>query len=619
MTDFKVLSDREHTLMRPGIYLGSTTAEDVSGIINFQYSTKKVVPALIKMIEEIYQNSVDEHIRTEGKYADKIDVSFGYSLEGDEISVTDNGRGIPQELIDGVARPVLAWTTLRAGSNFDDSKRVGAGTNGMGAALTNIFSKQFVGKTCDGKTLMVVECSDNMNNIKSWTSKEKSNGTSVSFIPDLERFGMTSLDADHVDLIRDRIENLAICYKTIQFSFNTKPIKFKTLKDVAKRFSDDALVFDHGNISLIIAPSGVDEEFRCLSYVNGINIKNGGSHVDYVMNKITDAIRTMVKKKMKIDVLPNQIKQHLLLASWASGFKNLRFDSQSKERITNTVAEVSEFFKDVDFEVIAKKVLASEAIIEPIVSAQLRKKEALEAAELAKKNKEIDKGNLRKIVKFTDASEQTKRRDCMLMICEGDSANSSILSARTSLIGSYPLRGKPINVMGATLKELMENKEFSDILKVTGLKIGVPVRRIDDVRFGKIVFTTDADLDGNGITGLQIAMFRRFWPEMFEFGMIYRFRTPIMKVLIGKKEIYFDTLDQFEQWAEKETKPFKTRYLKGLGSSTTADFKYYFSEIESRLEKITIKDHGDFDLVDMVYTKESGAADKRKTWLGLQE
>jgi hypothetical protein len=192
------------------------------------------------------------------------------------------------------------------------------------------------------------------------------------------------------------------------------------MKEIAKKFSEHHVILDEDRISMIVAPSGEMEEFRSLSYINGLNVKNGGTHIDYILNKITDALRTVIKKKYKFDVLPNQIKQHLLLATWVNGFRDLKFDSQTKERCTNTISEVSSFFDGIDFDAIAKKVVNTPEIIDPIVEAQIRKKEAQEAAELRKKNKDLDKANLRKISKFTDATEKENRRDCMIFVSEGD-------------------------------------------------------------------------------------------------------------------------------------------------------------------------------------------------------
>ena len=91
-----------------------------------------------------------------------------------------------------------------------------------------------------------------------------------------------------------------------------------------------------------------------------------------------------------------------------------------------------------------------------------------------------------------------------------------------------------------------------------------------------------------------------------------------MKTMIGKEEEFFDTLEEFETWAEKQKKPFKTRYLKGLGSSTAGDFRSYFDGMNTRLVKITIDSISDLDVIDKIYGKEAGLADWRKTWLDLE-
>lgn len=619
MSDFKVLSDREHVLERTGVYAGSTTLEPITGIINYIYQSKNIVPALIKCVEEIYQNSLDEFIRTSGEYANKISVSIKNTIDGPEIAISDNGRGIPVEKIGDRYRPALAWTELRAGSNFDDSKgRVTAGTNGMGSCIVNVLSQSFVGTTDDGNKRCIVTCSDNMSNIDVSVSKSKQQGTLVSFIPDLKRFGLTEFTQDHSDVILDRLTNLAIMYPNIEFSFNGSSIKFKNIKQIAKNFHDSSISFDDKGISMVFATAGADEEFRCLSYVNGIYIKNGGSHVDYVIGRVVETLREAIQKKHKINVLPNQIKQHLLFASWINGFKNLKFDSQSKERITNSQSEVSAILGHIDYEKIAKSILNTAEIVDPMIAAILYKKELADRLALAKANKDADKTNLRKISKFTDASNKTDRKNCLLAICEGDSAGNAVLSARTDMIGCYPLKGKPINVMGATSKELLANKEFVEMMLVSGLKIGQKVESLDDLRFGKIVMLSDSDFDGQHIQGLLCAMFKKFWPELFNLGAIYSFSTPIVKVEADKKELYFYNLDDFNAWIDKnKTKRFISRYLKGLGSSTAKDFKYYFQNMESHLTRITISDVADLEVVDLVFGKETGAADKRKLWLDL--
>lgn len=480
MSDFKVLSDREHVLQRTGMYAGSVVEEPISGVIDYKWQSKVIVPALLKCVEELYQNSIDEHIRTNGEYAKNISVTIDNTVDGTVITIEDDGRGIPVEKIGDSYRPVLAWTELRAGSNFNDTNgRVTAGMNGMGSSICNVLSKSFIGTSCDGTQKCVVTCADNMSNVSFKISKSSHRGTKVEFIPDLDRFGLTSFTQDHIDVLRDRLSNLAILYPNITFSFNKEKFKFKNIKQIAKNFHEDSVSYQQENLSFVFAPSGNDEEFRCLSYVNGIYVKNGGSHVDYVLDKVISNLREHITKKHKINVLPNQIRQHLLFASWINGFKNLKFDSQTKERITNSQSEVTDNIGKIDYDKISRQILSTESIIEPMISAILYKKELEERRALAKANKDLEKSNLRKITKFTDASNKTNRENCMIMLAEGDSAANSVLSARTEMIGCYALKGKPINVMGASTKDLMNNKEFVDLMSVIGLKIGETPIKID--------------------------------------------------------------------------------------------------------------------------------------------
>src|ERR1700757_2617291 len=144
--DFKILNDIEHIRLRPNMYIGSTSIEQKTILIDYNYKEVSYVPGLFKILNELIDNSVDEFVRTEGKFANKIEVT----MTDDTFTVRDNGRGIPVELVadtDGkkLYKPVAAWTRPRAGSNFgDDAQRVTMGMNGVGSALSNIFSKSFI-------------------------------------------------------------------------------------------------------------------------------------------------------------------------------------------------------------------------------------------------------------------------------------------------------------------------------------------------------------------------------------------------------------------------------------------------------------------------------------------
>lgn len=595
--EFKVLNDREHVLHRPGVYLGSVVLEQHSGIINYQYQTVDIVPALMKMIEEITQNSIDEHIRTEGKFATEIKVSITSDLTGAEIIVQDNGRGIPLNEVGGKPRPVLAWTELRAGSNFDDSKRVTAGTNGMGAALTNIFSTSFKGETSDGNQKLVLTCSDNMQKVKWKISDGGTRGTKVTFSPDLERFGLTEFTQAHVDVLRDRLINLAISYPTITFKFNGERIHFRNIKQVAKQFHEDAVSFETDDFGLVFAPSGDEEEFRCITYVNGIYVKNGGTHVDFILSKIVENLRAHVKKKHKIDVLPNQIKQHLLIGAWCRNFKALKFDSQTKERITNSYAEASAYFGDIDLDKVSKQILNTPSIIDPMIAAILYKKELAEKAALAKKQKGAAKVRVVNHIAATDSNPENR----MILLTEGLSAIGSLIKVRDpKRVGGYPLRGKPLNVRGMKPIDIVKNKEIFELMSIIGLEFGKPAK---DLNYGKIVAFSDSDVDGQHIFALLLNFFS-IWPELFSEKRVYKLMSPLYYCTKGKDVKMFYTKEEFDA---ADLKGYQVDYFKGLGSMP--ENVYYECVNNPRLIEVTADD---FMKLEMAF---GDSAELRKNWL----
>lgn len=595
--DFKVLSDRLHCLQRPGMYLGSVTPEVTSGIIDYKYQSKTIVPALIKMIEEIYQNSVDEYIRTNGKFADKISITFTDSLEGTEICVEDNGRGIPQDIISGLPRPVHAWTSLRAGSNFDDSSRVGVGANGVGSSLTNIFSTSFRGETSDGKNKLTVICSNNMETIRHVSEPSSTRGTKVTFTPDVERFSLSTVTSDHVELIRDRIANLAILFPGITFKVDGETIKFKSIKEVGKKFHPDAVTLETDNVSLVFAPSGSDEEYRFISYVNGIYVKNGGSHIDFIMNKLIESLRAFIKKKHKIEVKPDQIRQHILFGSWITQFPALKFDSQSKERITNTVSEVSAFLSSIDTDKLAKQITSTPAIIDPMIEAILYRKEMAEAKELAKKQKNTRKVNVLNHIVATDANPENR----MLLLTEGLSALSGLLNVRDpKKIGGYPLKGKPMNVSGMRPLEIMKNVELAELMNIIGLEIGSEPTNLN---YGKIAVFSDSDVDGAAIFCLLLNFFS-LWPTLFKEKRIYRLRSPLYYCVKGKKTEMFYTKEEYDAF---DSKGYDVSFFKGLGSMP--ENVYYECVNSPRLDCVSSMDK------EKLIMAFGDSAQARKEWM----
>jgi len=228
LAKIKRLTDREHILQRVGMYLGSDEINEEQMYIfkdnKFVKQDVKYVPALIKIVNEIIDNSVDEAIRTKFQFGNRIKVE----INENSLRVQDNGRGIPVEEHDGEYQTKIAWGYARAGSNFDDdSNRVTIGTNGVGSYGANVLSKYFKGISQDGKKKIVCEW---RNNADPETYKEKvtnssRNGTEVYLEPDFERFKVQKFSDTDIKIIKTRLVMLALSYPEIKFYFNGELIK----------------------------------------------------------------------------------------------------------------------------------------------------------------------------------------------------------------------------------------------------------------------------------------------------------------------------------------------------------------------------------------------------------
>lgn len=219
------LSEIEHVLKRSARYLGAINKTKVERFYlkdtKIQFGFVEYVPALLKLIREVLDNSIDEAIRTNFKYANKIKIK----ISNKQITIEDNGRGIPVvEAEDSKGNkldktmPELAWTELRAGSNFDDEDdNATAGQNGEGASLTNIWSNKFIGETCDGTNYIKVHCTNNLSNIETSTKKMKKQFTRVTFEPDLKRLGIETIDEVYVDLLEFDLMFIRETFKQIKF------------------------------------------------------------------------------------------------------------------------------------------------------------------------------------------------------------------------------------------------------------------------------------------------------------------------------------------------------------------------------------------------------------------
>jgi len=549
---FRILTARQHVRERIGMYMGSSSIEEIERFVMGEWKKATYVPALSKMVDEILDNSID----------------------GDTITVTDNGRGIPQDMVfdetqnKKIARPVAAWTQVNAGTSFND-ERVTIGTNGVGSAATNFLSKKFVGKTWSDGKLLTVCCKDGADRVTVKKGIKAHSGSEVSFIPDFDLFEVDSLaDLDTISLIEDRLISLQMAFPEIAFSFNKRRIKVADLKKYAGLFSDATVIEKSNNLAYFFAPS--EDGFRSNSFVNGVNTRQGGTYVDFIVNNVVDELVTMIKRKHKIEVAKTTIKGGLTFVMFARNFTNPKFDSQTKERLTNPMSNVKEHFEQAevkDIQSIAKKIMASPDIIDPIIEAQLAKKMAADARAAAQAQKKLRKVKVAKHIAATG-------NDTTLKIVEGDSAMGFLLKVRDpKKVGAFPLRGVIMNTWDMKPADVLKNKELSELIAVLGLDINNP-DSVDDMSYSRIATLTDADHDGIGhIAPLLIAFFYKFWPRLLEERRVMITRTPIMITEGGIKggmkgdETWSDWSYTYDEAHEKKKRSDgKHRYIKGLGS-----------------------------------------------------
>lgn len=569
--EFKILTARDHVRTRIGMYMGSASKEEVDRFVLGEWKKAVYVPALSKMIDEILDNSIDEAIRTQFQFANKINVS----INENSITVTDNGRGIPQEDVydetaqKTIPRPVAAWTKVNAGTSFDDN-RVTIGTNGVGSAATNFLSSMFSGKTWQNGNCVEVNCKNGGLDVIIKNKKKEGNGTEVSFVPDFDLFEVSSLsEFDTIALLEDRLIGLQMAFPEIAFSFNKKRIQVSNIKKYASMFtSEGASVVTEISRDLTFFFASSEDGFRSNSFINGVNTRQGGAYVDFIVNGIVDELAVMIKRRHKIEVAKNTIKGGLTFVMFARNFTNPKFDSQTKERLTNTMGNVKEHYEAAnvkDFTALAKKIFASNDIIEPIIEAQLAKKMAADkrAATLAqKKLKKV------KVAKHIAANTD----DATLKIVEGDSAMGFLLKVRDpNKVGAFPLRGVIMNTWDMKPSDVLKNKELSELIAILGLDINNP-NSVDDMTYGQIASLTDADHDGIGhISPLLIAFFYKFWPRLLQEKRVYITRTPIMISTSGKETKWFYTYEEATEFKSNET-GWKHRYIKGLGSLTEEEY-----------------------------------------------
>lgn len=569
---YKVLTQIEHVLLRPQTYVGSNKPNtDVKNIVIDNKIVQKeitYIPSFIKIFDEVLTNSVDEHQRN--KKLNKIDVIV--DTKKNIISIKDNG-GIPVQIHKEHNQyvPEVIFGNLMSGSNYDDTdERTVAGLNGLGAKLTNIFSSEFKITTCDGKKQFIQTFTKNMSERTKPTVKAiKVNYTKIEYKPDLKQFGLDEINEDHFKMIEKRVYDLAGTNPGISFTFNGETINFKQFDDYIKMYTHDFFYESNKDKSWSIGIALSENGFQQVSFANSTETYDGGTHVDYILNQIVVDLREYFQRKHKVDVKPSELKNHIFLFL-DSTVINPSFSSQTKEKL---ITEVREFGYEYS---VSKKLIQSilkSEIVNSILDWIQQKKNADESKIQRELNKKLSKIKVEKLID----SKGKDRWKSQLFIFEGDSASSSFRKYRDpQIMGAFSLRGKFINSSEISNQKLVSNNEAVNLMASIGLKLGQKIN-LKDLRYGRILISSDADVDGNSITALLINFFYRYWPELFENKMLWKLETPIVAVIPrkGKKEkLLFYTQTEYDNWVvNNNLKDFEIKYKKGLAALVDDEYR----------------------------------------------
>jgi len=430
--------------------------------------------------------------------------------------------------------------------------------------LTNIFSTRFEVKTADGKNEFVQVFSKNMSErTKAHVKPSDKSFTEISYIPDFDRFGMKGVDEIHMRMIRKRLVDIAACNPHLKIQFRGEKFRFRTFKEYADLYMKDTFYERSENWEIVVAPS--NSGYQTVSFVNSIETKDGGTHVNTIQSQIVERLRSIIQKKHKVDIKPNDIRNHMMLFVNCT-IINPAFSSQTKEKL---ITEPKDFGSAHSISDKMIKQLFSSELVASILDWIDRKKQAEERAELRKLNKNLSTA---KILKLIDAKARTEREKCTLGIFEGMSALSAVRKFREAqTFGAFPLKGKFLNVSEMKNSEIIKSDEVINLMGSLGLRLGEDP---ENLRYGQILIYTDADPDGDAISALLINFFGRYWPELFDQGRIFRVLTPLVVAKRGKETIPFYTKEEYQEWESKtDSKRWEVEYKKGLAALEDSEYE----------------------------------------------
>ena len=578
-TSIKTLDPVTHIRMRPGMYVG----EPGTGAMYHD--------CIYILMKEVIDNSIDEFVMGHGK---RIDVTVNYDTG--EVSVRDYGRGIP------LGKVVDCVSQMNTGGKFDsDAFQFSAGMNGVGTKAVNALSAFFeVRSFRDGE---FSEARFEEGRLKSQKrGKQKTaerDGTFIRYRPDekvLKRFKMRE---EHV-LRRMKMycyvnAGLTICLNgqdicsehgladlvadEVQFEKLYAPfhVKTKTLE----------IIFTHTN--------RFGEEYH--SFVNGQYTTDGGTHLTAFKEALTKALNDYdAKKKFDGDDIRDG-----LIGAVSIRIMNPVFEGQTKIKfVMNDIrAElVAEMKKAIEAELhrspaetdkLIAKIEETGKIRSQLVSIKKKAREHAQAVSVRVPQLKDCKNHL-KLDKVDKKTGKPEGADTMIFLTEGQSAGGTLGNARDAMNQAvFFLRGKPLNTFGVGKNVLYENVEFFNLIKTLDIE-----DTLDHLRYAKIIFATDADVDGLHIRMLLTTFFMRFYRQLVTDGRVFILETPLFRVRNKKEQHYCFSDEEREAAIKKCGRGCEITRFKGLGELNAKEFKDFIGE-DMRLTPVTCADDQDVE------------------------
>lgn len=539
-SNIRVLEGLEAVRMRPGMYIGSTSQR-----------------GLHHCIYEIVDNSIDESL---AGYCTTIKVT----VNADEsVTVEDNGRGIPVDIKPETGKSALeiVHTVLHAGGKFGDGGyKVSGGLHGVGASVVNALSEKFIVEVSRNGWVHRQEYlrGEPVSPVEKIRETDKT-GTKTTFWPDPEIFTETT-EIDR-EVIAGRLREMAFLNKglkiiftdakteeTQEFHYEGGIASYVEFLNKNKTVMFDPPIYmektvDGMYVEIAIQYTDAYSE-SVLSFANNINTHSGGTHLTGFRNAVTRVLNAYARKnnilKDSEQNLTGDDVREGMTAIVSVKLSDPQFEGQTKEKLGNAEATgaVNDVVGDKFQEWLEFNPKCAKTIIEKTLQAQRAREAARRARELTRRKTALENSTLPG--KLADCSSREAEK-CELFIVEGDSAGGSAKQGRNRMFQAIlPLRGKILNVERARLDRIYGNNEIQSMMQALGITISRNESDVDisKLRYHKIIFMTDADVDGAHIRTLLLTFFFRYARPLIEQGHIYIAQPPLYKITVGKTSEY---------------------------------------------------------------------------------